>query len=52
MPLTFSRLKALTNKKVFSQNRLLEMTSYHPLSKVEDYIKQVCNEYTEKGLLN
>jgi len=52
MPLTFSRLKALTNKKVFSQNRLLEMTSYHPLLKVEDYIKQVCKEYTEKGLLN
>lgn len=51
MPLTFSRVKALTNKVIFSQKRLLEMTPYHPLSGSEEYIKQVCREYTEKGLL-
>jgi nucleoside-diphosphate-sugar epimerase len=52
MPLTLSRLKALTNKKVFSQNCLIDMTSYRPLVTVEDYIRQACREYAEKGLLN
>lgn len=52
MPLTFSRLRALTNKKAFSQNRILEMTSYRPLLAAEDYIRQICKEYTENGLLN
>lgn len=52
MPLTFSRLSALTNKKVFSQERLLKMTSYRPLLNVEDYIKQVYEGYAKNGLLS
>jgi hypothetical protein len=52
MRLTFSRLQALTNKKIFSQKRLLEMTPYRPLLKVEDYIRQVYEEYAKIGLLS
>lgn len=52
MPLTLSRLRALTNKKVFSQNRLIDITSYRTMLTVEDYIRQACMEYAKKGLLN
>lgn len=51
MPLTYSRLKALTDKRIFSQERLIKTTAYQPLREVEDYIIQVCKEYTERGLL-
>lgn len=52
MPLTLSRLMALTNKKVFLQEHLIDMTPYRPLLTVEDYIRQVIREYAEKGVLN
>jgi nucleoside-diphosphate-sugar epimerase len=52
MPLTFSRLKTLTNQKVFSQERLLGITAYRPLCSVEEHIMQVCREYGERGCLN
>lgn len=52
MPLTFSRLKTLTNQQVFLQERLLRMTAYRPLHSVEEHIIQVCQEYAEGGFLN
>lgn len=52
VPISLSRLKTLTNQKVFSQERLLKATSYRPLSSLEEHIVQVCNEYAEKGFLN
>jgi hypothetical protein len=52
MPLTFSRLKTLTNKEVFSQERLLKATTYRLLCSLEERIVQVCRDYTERGLLN
>jgi nucleoside-diphosphate-sugar epimerase len=51
MPLSLSRLKTLTNKKVFSQERLVSRTRYKPLCSVEERIMQVCHKYAERGLL-
>lgn len=51
MPLTISRLKALTDKRTFSQEHLLNATGYRQLFSVDHYIKQVCHEYEEMGLL-
>lgn len=51
MPLTLSRLKALTDTRTFSQERLLKSTSYRPLFGVDHYIRQVCKEYEDLGLL-
>ena len=51
MPLTFSRLSALTNRKVFSQDKLNEITGYAPSMPIRDHIKQVCRAFSEKGLL-
>jgi len=52
MPLTFSRLKALTNHTVFAQRKLIEMTGYVPSMTVRDYIKQICREFSQKRLLD
>jgi len=52
MPLTFSRLKTLTNEKVFSQERLLKVTTYRLLSRLEERIIQVCRDYSDRGFLN
>ena len=43
--LTFSRLKALTEKRSFSQDRLVSTTSYRPLHTVQEYLRKVCEEY-------
>lgn len=51
MPLTLSRVIALTNRKIFSQDRLMERTLYRPLLGIDQYIRRVCREYAEKGLL-
>ncbi|MBI5050055.1 MAG: NAD-dependent epimerase/dehydratase family protein [Nitrospirae bacterium] len=51
MPLTISRLKALTDKRTFSQERLLNATGYRQMFSIDHYIKQVCQEYVEMGLL-
>jgi len=51
MPLTISRLKALTDKRTFSQEHLLNATGYRQLFSIDHYIKQVCQEYAEMGLL-
>lgn len=52
MPLTFSRLRTLTNKRVFAQQHLLDMTTYRQLFSVGEYIKLTCRQYAEAGLLN
>ncbi len=43
--LTFSRLKALTERRTFSQDRLVLETPYRPLHTVHEYLKKVCIEY-------
>ena len=43
--LTFSRLKALTETRTFSQDRLIDETSYMPLHSAQEYLKKVCVEY-------
>lgn len=51
-PLTFSRLKALTSKKVYSQKKMVENTSFKNTLPVENYLKMVCKEYIRRGLLS
>jgi len=51
MPLSWSRLFALTSKTVYSQARLSDTTDYHPALPIESYIIQVCEEYVKQGLL-
>ena len=50
-PLTFSRLRALTNKKIYSQNKIEKIISFKNKLSVEEYIKKVCQEYINMGLL-
>ncbi len=49
--LTFSRLKALTDIRIFSQDRLVNETEYRPLCNVDEYLVKMCNEYRKMGLL-
>lgn len=51
MPLTLSRLRALTNKKVFQSSRLVDVLAYQPLHSIEEYVRDLCWHYQEKGLL-
>lgn len=50
-PLTFSRLKALTNKKIYSRNKIMETISFKNNLPIEEYIKKVCTEYINLGLM-
>ncbi|MCX5811487.1 MAG: NAD-dependent epimerase/dehydratase family protein [Proteobacteria bacterium] len=50
--LTFSRLKALTDTRVFSQERLLNETDYRPFYRVDEYLEQLCNKYRKIGFLS
>lgn len=50
-PLTFSRLKALTNKKIYSQDKIERDLLFKNACKVEEYIKKVCEEYISLGLI-
>lgn len=43
--LTFSRLRALTERRSFPQDRLIHETPYRPLHTVQEYLKEVCIEY-------
>lgn len=52
MPLTVSRLRALTNDKVYSQEQIIKTTSYKPLLAVEEYIRKVILDYKSMELLN
>jgi len=51
MPLTLSRVRALVNQKVYSQELLVKMLKYQPLFSVEEYIEKTCNYYCEQGML-
>jgi len=41
-PLTFSRLKALTNTTAYSQNKIIEVIHFKNTLPIEEYIKKVC----------
>lgn len=51
-PLTNSRLRALTNKSTYSQNKLEKTVHFKNTLAIEEYIKRVCEEYIERGLLS
>jgi nucleoside-diphosphate-sugar epimerase len=51
MPLTFSRLRALTNRRVFLQDKIMGVAGYKPSVPVQESIRRVCSEYLKKGLL-
>jgi nucleoside-diphosphate-sugar epimerase len=50
--LTFSRLKALTDIRVFSQERLVNETDYSPFYRVDEYLEQLCSKYLRTGYLS
>ena len=41
-PLTFSRLKALTNTTAYSKNKIMEVIHFKNTLPIEEYIKKVC----------
>jgi len=51
MPLTLSRVRALANRKMYSQERLVRILKYQPLFSVEEYVEKMCNYYSEQGVL-
>ncbi|NLW91118.1 MAG: NAD-dependent epimerase/dehydratase family protein [Syntrophomonadaceae bacterium] len=51
IPLTLSRFQALTDKRVFSQDRIVSKLGYQPLHPIEDYVKILCHDYIKQGLL-
>ena len=51
MPLSISRLRTLTSRKVYSQGRLVDKTPYRTLQSVEEHLAQTCREYERGGLL-
>lgn len=50
-PLTFSRLEALTDRRIFSQQKLEQVTGYQPLVPVDKYIEIAFEEYRQKALI-
>lgn len=50
--LTLPRLRVLTNRYVFSQELLENAFHYRPLKNVEEYVREVCRAYLQRGLLN
>lgn len=52
MPLTYSRLKALTNRTVFSQSKIIKLTSYRPAKTIKEYINQMCRIYMQQGWID
>ena len=44
-PLTFSRLKALTNTTAYSQNKIIEVIHFKNTLPIEEYIKKVCLDF-------
>lgn len=43
-PLTFKRLRALTNTTAYSQNKIVEIIHFKNTLGVEEYIKKVCSD--------
>lgn len=50
-PLTFSRLRALTNTKIYSQDKIVKTLDFQNTLSIEEYIKKVCEEYISLGLI-
>lgn len=50
-PLTFSRLRALTNKNIYSQDKIMKNLGFQNTLPVENYIRNVCEKYIREGLL-
>ncbi len=48
-PLTFSRLKALANKSVYSQKKITDTLGFQTSFPVEEQLKKVCEEYISAG---
>ncbi len=50
-PLTFSRLRALTNERVYVQSTVLQTLGLIPTMPIEDYIKKTCAAYIDQHFL-
>ena len=50
-PLTLSRVSALTNQQIYSQEKLLKETGFKNTLPVENHLRAVCKTYIELGLL-
>ncbi len=50
-PLTFGRLRVLTNTTAYSQNKIVEAIHFKNTLSIEEYIKKVCKEYINLGLM-
>lgn len=50
-PLTFSRLKALTNKKIYSQSKIEKTIAFKNTLPIEGYIKSICEKYISLKLI-
>lgn len=50
-PLTFSRFKALINKSIYSQDKIMRNLDFQNTLPIEEYIKKVCREYINLGLM-
>lgn len=51
-PLTFSRLRALTNKSIYSQDKIIRTLDFKNAISIEEYIVSICEQYISKGLLS
>ncbi|MCX6755654.1 MAG: NAD-dependent epimerase/dehydratase family protein [Candidatus Nomurabacteria bacterium] len=51
-PLTFSRLKALTNKKIYSQSKIEKTIAFKNTLPIEGYIKSICEKYISLKLIH
>ena len=51
MPLSLSRVRVLANQKVYLQERFVKLFKYQPLFSVEEYIRKMCNYYSEQSML-
>lgn len=50
-PLTFSRLKALTERRIYSQEKITKKLGFKNKHSLEEYIKEVCTDYIKLGLI-
>ncbi|MEI6400313.1 MAG: NAD-dependent epimerase/dehydratase family protein [bacterium] len=48
-PLTFARLKALTNQSILSQEKIEKTIGFKNILSIEEHIKNTCEEYIKLG---
>lgn len=51
MPLTLSRVRALTSTTIFEQNRILTDTPYFPEKPLQSYLMETVSAYEDLGML-